>query len=310
MRDRIYKYNVYGINIDSEIKFNEIMDNNINNIGNILIRYGTMDKTIKDDIKKGKVTYINKGKYWCYIENVATFLILNGSEIIVEPAINSKIEDIRAYLLGCLSGFILFQKNIIAIHSGAVEINKKGLIIVGDSGSGKSTLTTALRLQGYRLISDDISTVSMENYPIIYPGYPAQRLCEDAMDKLNYDKSKFSSIELDNIIKYIVPTNDNFVTESIEIGAICEIKVKECEQVYIEQINAGEKLDLILKNIHMIDWVENLGWDRNYFKECIELSKRIPMYRIIRPKNKFTVDEQIKLIEEKIDIFQKVKVVV
>ena len=33
-------------------------------------------------------------------------------------------------------------------------------------------------------------------------------------------------------------------------------------------------------------------------KKCIEISKQIKFYKIIRPKDKFTVDEQVKALEE------------
>lgn len=41
------------------------------------------------------------------------------------------------------------------IHASAVEIDGRGLLILGPSGSGKSSLTLALMGQGARLVADD-----------------------------------------------------------------------------------------------------------------------------------------------------------
>ena len=35
-----------------------------------------------------------------------------------------------------------------------------------------------------------------------------------------------------------------------------------------------------------------------YFKKCLDIAKHIKFYKITRPKEGFTVNEQIKLIEE------------
>ena len=40
--------------------------------------------------------------------------------------------------------------------------------------------------------------------------------------------------------------------------------------------------------------------DPIYFKQCIDIAKNIRFFKITRPANKFTVDNQIQLIERKI----------
>ena len=37
-----------------------------------------------------------------------------------------------------------------------------------------------------------------------------------------------------------------------------------------------------------------------YFKQCLDIAKNIRFFKITRPANKFTVDEQIELIEGEI----------
>ena len=37
-----------------------------------------------------------------------------------------------------------------------------------------------------------------------------------------------------------------------------------------------------------------------YFKKCLDIAKNINFYVVTRPKDQFTVDKQIELIEDKI----------
>ena len=46
------------------------------------------------------------------------------------------------------------------LHSGALEINGKGIILPGTSGNGKSTSTTCLALSGFTYYSDELAVCS------------------------------------------------------------------------------------------------------------------------------------------------------
>jgi HprK-related kinase A len=58
------------------------------------------------------------------------------------------------------------------IHSSVVEKNGEAIIMPGAPGSGKSTLSAALAANGWRLLSDEMALVSLENlqvYPVPRP---------------------------------------------------------------------------------------------------------------------------------------------
>ena len=64
----------------------------------------------------------------------------------------------KIYVMCSCLGFIMLQRNMVAIHGGGViEMDNKAVIFTGDRGAGKSTLTTALRRKGYKFISDDVA---------------------------------------------------------------------------------------------------------------------------------------------------------
>ncbi|MEG0712731.1 MAG: hypothetical protein RR448_10900, partial [Niameybacter sp.] len=122
----------------------------------------------------------------------------------------------------------------------------KAVIITGDRGAGKSTLTTALRQKGYKFLADDVAATLIEEVPKIQCGFPYQKLCEDAMDAMGYDKGRYTSFEGDGKVKYIIPAFNDFEEEDKPLEAICEIVAGDVQQVEIEVIKGQEKLRYIL----------------------------------------------------------------
>ncbi|MEG0086908.1 MAG: hypothetical protein RR817_10585, partial [Niameybacter sp.] len=169
-------------------------------------------------------------------------------------------------MCSCL-GFIMIQRNKVAIHGGTVVMGNKAVVITGNRGAGKSTLTTALRKKGYKFLADDVAATTLIDRPMVQCGFPYQKLCEDAMDALGYDKATCTSFEGDNKVKYIVPALEDFQEEDTPLTAICEI-------------------------------VPSLGVPTEYFKQCVQIAKSVAFYKVKRPREGFTVAEQIRCIEE------------
>jgi HprK-related kinase A len=54
----------------------------------------------------------------------------------------------------------LFNRHLL-LHSGSLDVDGRGLLLVGTPGSGKSTLTAALALAGHRALSDEFGVVRL-----------------------------------------------------------------------------------------------------------------------------------------------------
>ena len=207
----------------------------------------------------------------------------------------------KVYLMCSCLGFIMLQRDMVAIHGGVIEIDDKAVIFTGDRGAGKSTLTTALRRKGYKFISDDVASIEINKLPYVMPGFPYQKLCKSAMDNFGYDKDSYISFMSDDEIKYIVPAKDEFIYEPKELTAIVKLTVGDVDEVTIEELRGCEKLNNIIQNIYRGEYIKHLGkMDSVYFKQCIDIAKNIRFFKVTRPANQFTVDTQINLIEREI----------
>jgi hypothetical protein len=303
-----YKYRLYGLTISSEIEIPELCvytgedltqyDANIN--------YGVVPRGIDQPIFTTAWCQISKKEFYMYIEGVAHYYVSNGSRIVVEPEEKGDRSQINVFLLGSSLGLLMMQRNTIAIHGGTVEIGGGGIILTGFMGAGKSTLNTAFRKKGYRFLSDDVSALGRDNNGtfMVHPSYPQAKLCRDAALKLGYDFNKFYLIDKE-MDKCAVPLLGEFVSESVQLHGIYEISVRDTEEVEITEVLGIEKVKLILRNIYRIELSRFLGFDREYFKQCLEIAESVPVYRLIRPSGEFTVNEQIELIESTLKLIKK-----
>lgn len=298
-----YNYKVYGLKINSEIKIDEFIKiENLNKDDiDVYFYYGDMPNNICKLRSEGKTSFYSKNYVWFEIDNVASYYIKNGNEVIVEPWKGANRQEINLYLMCSCLGFIMLQREKVAIHGGVMKINDKAIIITGNRGAGKSTLTTALRLKGYKFIADDVAATNIDNKVMINPGFPYQKLCRDTMNKMNYDKSKFKMYNCDSNEKYMIPALDSFERKDTPLSIIIEIKVDDINEVKLIKVTGFEKLNNIIKNIYRGEFSGLMGGRTpKYIKKCACIAKNIDYYQIIRPRGKFTVEEQIEILEGKL----------
>lgn len=303
MEDKLikYHYKVYGLNIESEIILPELILLNYEEQENIdvNITIGGMPESINEAKEQGILEGFKKNEMWFYIKDIATYYIKNGQEVVIEPYRSIDDHYIKTYILGSAFGLLLIQRNIVAIHGGTVVIDDKAIICTGDTGAGKSTLTSALRLNGAKLVADDVSAIDIKDEIMVYPAYPQQKLCGDALNKLGHNTNDFIRID-EGRDKYAIPSKDSFIHNPVKLKVIFEITVEDVEKVQITELKGSEKMSAIMRNIYR-GYVNNIaGLDREYFRKCLKITKDIKVYRIIRPRGRFTVNEQMQIIKEEL----------
>lgn len=297
IKNEKYYYKVYGLSIESEIEIEEFIVNENKEV-DVSITINSMPGDIGKLFNEGRRSDYSKDRAWFHIDNIADYYISDGKTIIVKPYENFDKTMLKVYLMCSCIGFIMLQRDKIAIHGGVVTIDDNGVIFTGDRGAGKSTLTTALRNRGYRFISDDVAATYIDKVPYVHPGFPYQKLCDDIVEDMGYEKEKCESIVGYEKVKYIVPAYDSFHDESIELNAICKLTVGDVDKVIVEELKGKDKIDNIIQNIYRGEFLGYMGGvTPEMFKQCLLIAKNIKFYKITRPKEGYTINEQINLIE-------------
>ncbi|MGU8799366.1 hypothetical protein ACV3X1_13235 [Clostridium perfringens] len=294
-------YKVYGLIVESDIEIPELLsiDKNENKV-DIKIKKDIIPKDVIEKIPSYSWFKYDVDSMVFTVKNIGSFYIYDGKNIVVQPSENADNQGIKTFILGTSFGMILLQRNKVAIHGGAILIGENAIILTGQSGAGKSTLTNAFRQYKYPFMADDVSsTIELQDEIFIEPAYPQQKICRDAMEKMGYRIDDFKLIDEDRE-KYVIPTHESFVKEKRKLKAIFEIEPYDGEEVKIEEVSGGEKMKIILRNIYRIEIIVPHGIPPTYFKKVINIAKNTLVFRIKRPRDQFSVDRQIELIEREL----------
>ena len=290
-------YKIYGLKVKSTIPLHDsLIINESSKNYDVEISIGETSSNIKTN-KIGNFELADRYAFFS-IDKVGKYEITNGNKITIEPNSNATLSEIKKFTLGSALGLILFQKNIIAIHGGAIVINNNAVIISGNIGAGKTTTIAKLLKKGYGFLSDDISSIIKDkngNYNV-HNCIPQQKLCENTAKLLGYNPSKLYKIdELKN--KYLSPNIKNFITTPKKLKSLFYLDISSSNEISYKEILGTSKFQLILNNIFRREYIPNNLIKPEYIKECLNLANNISIYKINRPKNKDSINEIISIIE-------------
>ena len=297
-----YYYKVYGLNVKSNIKFDELTSIKVN-IENfdVSIKFGDVPHKLEKSIFSNRNMQFTKTETCFYIENLAYFYISNGNNIIIELINPKEITRLKLYILGGCMGEIFAQRNAIAIHGSTVVFNEKGIIITGDSGSGKSSLTTAFIQDGHKFLADDVSVLdkNAQGTYIIYPAYPQQKLCNNTIEALNLGKYRRNILDKKRS-KYAVTFYDSFLFSEVPLYVLFELCIGSIyhTKVTVTELQGKNKIISFINSIYGVDIRKYKGINSDFFKMCLDISKSIRIFKIIRPPDIYTVNEQLLCIKD------------
>jgi len=292
----MFKYRIFGLNVKSDIKLDcypahfDVADVEVRTVNKL-------DKMIKSDY-----FYLhNDNEYYLSISNVASFKISNSNLIEVLPIGDNSHSEIELFLLGSVFGSLMIQMGNFPLHGSVVEKNGVGIALIGDSGAGKSTLAGAFVRSGWRVVTDDVIRYLTEANVRVYPSYPSQKIWGKAAEYLSLNVTKSDSV-INRIDKYYIKSKDRFSNKNVNLKYVFELVPQNIDKVKIKSVRSSEALSLMINNSYRYKFIEVAGKAKGHFK-CI--SKALPylkFYRIYRPIDEFTMDEQIESIMKVIEV--------
>ncbi|MCX7708891.1 MAG: hypothetical protein N2484_03480 [Clostridia bacterium] len=290
-----YIYKVFGLTVSSDFLLTELMPSEGHvDVEIINGKVPQSDYTLHESTTNG---YAKKDELYFRIKGTGNYFVANGNKIIVEPDAGADALTVKLYLLGTSLGTILLQRRILPIHGSAIVIDGQCVIFTGLSGAGKSTLSFALREKGYPFLSDDVSAIKRGEDGTLWvqPGYPQQKICRDYLENTGGDISELSQINAERD-KYAVPVRQGFYSSPVRLAAVCELVTKDSGEVSLQELAGPHKMAILMNHTYRAQLLHYFNLRTEHFNQCAEVSKRISVYRLSRPKSKFTVDEQIEQI--------------
>jgi len=293
----LFYYTAYGLRIGADIELPEFVPSSKGSV-DVAIRRGKVER-MEAYFKNGihfKLT--DDGLYWVW-EGVAAYRIRGGREIVFDPEEGAEAVTVRQPLYGVAIAAILQHRGFLVLHGSAVEINGRAIVLVGDKGSGKSTLAIALEAQGHRLLTDDITAVSisMEQPPYVPLGVPAVKLWPDSIKALGMhpdDLPRLSS----GIPKRIYSIDRRGKCRGAPLGAV--VILGYGKDVELKELQGQERFLGLVAGQYFVQIPELLPKpiQEREFRYCVLLSTHYKILRLSRPYDLGLLPEVVTLLEQ------------
>jgi len=278
-----YRYGIYGLSVRSDFPLPELPEHEDRGDPDIEIRVGRLPAgKEKDGLNVGPDGALLQ------IADIASYLIRDGQEIVVDPQPRAAQRNVRLYLLGSAMGVLLLQRGLFPLHANAVEIEGKAIAFMGESGAGKSTLAAWLHDTGHRVIADDVCALRFDaerSQTMVHPGMPRIRLWKDALERTGRESGdyQFTYAGDETYEKFDVPVSaENCIAEELGLSAIYLIAAGE--QFGISQIAGVEAVDALFSHTYRGFVVPQLGRNQLHFDSAVRLARSTPIFRLERSR--------------------------
>ena len=293
----MFSYQYYGLVVSSDLALPELapLSRPIPlGAADLVVRQGAVDVNgIPGGAVLGPYLQADTGNLWLSVPDVACFLIRQGNEIIYDPCKGIDENSIRVFLLGSCTGALLFQRGYLVLHGNAFRVGDCCVMCVGSSGLGKSTLAAAMMQRGHAIIADDVCPVDSEGCAI--PGMPRIKLWQDSADKLGIDTSSLQRIRPD-MEKFNYPLNGTYCQETLPVHAIYILNSELSSGITVERLQGMDKYLPLKNNTYRFKYMKGMGLENQHLKLVSQLTSRIHLSRIVRPRGSFELDELVDFI--------------
>src|SRR5829696_4108444 len=188
-----FSYLAYGLSIRAAMPLPELVEETDGKAdGEVSIRFGPVHGPPVGISKKDGVRFSTAAQEdYLYWQEVGSFLVREGREIIVDPSPDLDERVLRLFILGPIMAVLLYQQGHLLLHASAVSVSDEAVLFLGDAGWGKSTIAAALHDRGHGLVADDVAVLRLEEgCPVILPGFAQLKLWPEALISLGDDPEK------------------------------------------------------------------------------------------------------------------------
>jgi hypothetical protein len=298
-------YRAYGINIRSAVQLPELAKTE--SLPDVRIRYGKVaDSSLLESLvangevfeRPGFRIVVTPGAIAVRWDLVGTFLIRQGAEVVIDPEPSVLEEDLQPFLTGPVLSVLLHQRGFLVLHSSAVVIGTSAVAFLGAKGDGKSTLAAHLQVRGHRLIADDIVPVNLENSdPSVVAGFPRIKLYNDSIAAVGEEPSNFPLIHR-FVEKRSFQYSDSVSAEPIPLQSV--FILSDSEEVSLEELGHAAAFIEITRHSYVNRYLKALNDESKHFQQCHQLMKRIPVWKLNRPRDFSTMNEVCELLEDNV----------
>jgi len=185
-------YEMYGFSIEAEFDIPEIARSGTVKPGHadVLIEIGALPSTLEGGRRVFENVEIKDRDVLFSFDEIGRFLVSGGKRVVVDALPNVEHHDMRAFLLGTVTGTLIHQRKLVPLHISALQAPDGLQAFSGESGAGKSTFAALLhRETGWPIFTDDVAAAHPDDEnSIVYAGVHRLKLWKDSLLMLGMDQ--------------------------------------------------------------------------------------------------------------------------
>ena len=284
------RYSAFGVCLESELSFPELPPTT--DPPDVHVRFARVAPHLEQPRATGVLFEAAPGRFLLSIKGIARYEVRDGREVLVDRSANAIDSDVRGFLLSSAFGALLHQRGTLPLHASAVATPAGAVLFAGHSGLGKSTVLGEFVRRGYRMVSDDITglTIDAADAPVVHAGVPQMRMWGDTAGRLNYLVDRLQRVR-PNLRKYVVPALSGFAAEAQPLAAIYILHRDNGATVRLQPYRGGSRASVISEHTFGRRFVAGLGMESRHFGLVSALANRVPVVAVHRPRAPFLLDE-------------------
>ena len=277
---RCYSYTAFGLQFHSQLELPDLPETQPGQLEAISIRYGDIPEHLPNARSQDAHFELGDDDFLLRVDKVARFRVRGGKEIIVAPAAEASMQQIRIYLLSAAFGALLHQRGLLLLHTNAIEIDGRAVAFAGDSGAGKSTLAAYFAKKGYRVLCDDICALSFDDAGrcLAWPGIASLKLCADAATEFGHDLSTLDTA-IDSGTKFRLPLARGTSESELPLAALYILeRTTNAAESGIRQLGGMAILNMVMRHVYRGQYLQHSGRMQQCFDLGMQLVRQVPVY--------------------------------
>jgi hypothetical protein len=306
----MHQYWGFGLNIESEIAFPELLPSTFNN-ADLTIRIGDTPAELNGDnvVQKLRLS-VSPSEYLLDIFNIAKYYASNGNQIIIQRYDDADESSVRLFMLSNAIAAILHQRNSIPFHASGIFTSAGLVLFTGSSGSGKSTTVYGLMQRGYKLFTDDVCVLHYNKATGLIeatPSYPMMKLWENTLEIIPADGIERSYRVRPKLPKYGVFNHHLFNTASLPVLNIYVLDSYNFSAVHTcKQLNKIESFNVLQGNTYRRLQVDLMQLHSLHFHLISQLANQATVFQVNRKKDD-TVESYLDFIIDQLSKHERGK---
>ena len=278
MAEPIHRYRLFGLAVVSDVPLPELVADPGEAPADVRIRLGRIDAPA--DTAPG--LHVDGDDALLVVQSIGRFLTRGGREMIVEPAAETSVRNLRLYLLGSGFAAILHQRGLLPLHANAVVVDGRAIGFMGHPGAGKSTLAAWFHDRGFDVLADDVCVVTAgpDGRPLAHPGIPRLRLWREALEASGREASAYER-SFDDMDKYTVPTDLERTLPAVPLSHLYLLE-KAGEEAAVDRLEGASAVEAMVANTYRGSYVPLMGRTRAHLLACAGLARTVPVFRARR----------------------------